>query len=133
MRIVTCVVLGLSLAASAPALATGPYSGPPARAYIRPPAGVVHVGPRTAGPGYRNGRHSYGTGFGGYVASPGIATDEGAGRSSTQSQVFAPRTNVWYGPPLVGQGDIGYVTQPAIYDVGQELAKRPSFLPGVRK
>ena len=133
MRIITCVILGLSFAASASASLAAPYSGPPARAYIRPPAGVVHVGPRAAAAAHRANRQNYGTGFGGYVAYPGISTDDGGGRPASQSQVFAPRTNVWYGPPLVGQGDIGYVTQPAIYDVGQELAKRPSFLPGVRK
>jgi hypothetical protein len=133
MRIVTCVVLGLSLAASSAMPAASAGYGFAGRPFVRPHAGVVHVGPQAAHPGHRNGRNNnFATGYGGYLGYPSVVGEDGAGRA-VQSQVFAPRTNVSYWPPRVGQGDIGYVTQPAIYNVAHELAKRPSFLPGPSK
>ena len=133
MRIVTCVLLGLGFAAS-PALAAGPVApvrGAPAF-FVRPPAGVIHVGPHAGRSTVRNGHYNYTTGLYAPWGWPGAYAGEGAG-APTQSQVFAPHTNVWYGPRPVGQGDVGYVTQPAIYDVQRELSRRTSFWPGPTK
>ncbi|MDE2362429.1 MAG: hypothetical protein KGM42_07100 [Hyphomicrobiales bacterium] len=134
MRLVSCVLVGLGLCAAVPVHAAAIVRGG-APAFLRPPAGVLHVGPQTrfVRPGFRHGHYHYATGFyGPYLAYPGYE-NAGALGGGGAVQIVAPRTNVWAGPMPVGQGDIGYVTQPAVYDVARELARRGSYARGPGK
>ena len=133
MRTVSWIALGASLAmlASTPGLAAGPFVGAPG---LRPPAAVLPLvhgrhGFGRNGLGRQNGwgNANYpaawlgtGWGFPGFYPEPGMAP-----LAPAPGPRFPPIPVVGWPLPL-GQGDIGYVAQPAIYNVARQLHGRLS-------
>lgn len=127
MRTVSCGVLGLSLVilSSAPGLAAGPFVGV---AHLRPHAAVLPLGHGHRGfgrNGWGNGNYPaawLGTGWG----YPAFYPEAGmAAPSPAPGPRFPPIPVVGWPLPL-GQGDIGYVAQPAIYNVARQIHGRLS-------
>jgi len=130
MRVAYLVVLTSFL--SVPALAAPPVPGfaPKPIPFLKPPAAIHQLYGPPARPVYgppathRQHGRSYTSGFfTPYVAYP---TAVGGDDARTQAVAAGPAIThnyVWHGRFPIRQGDPGYVTRPAIYDVQQELVR----------
>ncbi len=121
MRIAYLVALTGLVSIPAHAAPLAPGLSPKPIPFLKPLAAIHRLhGQRGAAvpPGRR-----YTSGFfGPYVAYPAVAAEE----SRAPTVVAGPAVThnyVWHGRIPIRQGDPGYVTRPAVYDVQQELVR----------
>lgn len=124
MRIAYLVALTPIL--SVPALAAPPAPHP--IPFLKPPAAIHHLYGPPARPVYgppasqRQHGRSHATGFvAPYVAYPAAVADDA--RIQAVAGPAVTHNYVWHGRFPIRQGDPGYVTRPAIYDVQRELVR----------